>query len=52
MTKYSLSGLERLLLEGGVKPGSDDSVVHRPEICGYIDISIARDGTLYYSGPP
>ena len=52
MTKYSLSGLERLLLEGGVKADSDDSVVHRPEICGDIDIRIARDGTWYYLGSP
>ena len=51
MTKYSLSGLERLLLEGGVKADSDDSVVHRPEICGDIDIRIARDGTWYYLVP-
>lgn len=52
MTKYSLSGLERLLLEGGVKADSDDSIVHRPEICGDIDIRIARDGTWYYFGSP
>ena len=52
MTKYSLSGLERVLLDGGLEGDSDNSTIHRPEICGDIDIRIARDGTWYYLGSP
>ena len=52
MIKYSLSGLERALSEGGLKADSNYSVVHRPEICGDIDIRIARDGTWHYLGSP
>ena len=52
MTKYSLSSLERALSEGGLKGHSNDSVVHRPEVCGDIDIRIARDGTWHYLGSP
>ncbi len=52
MPTGSLSNLERVLVEGKRKGESPGSGAGGPQMCGDIDMRIARDGTWHYMGSP
>ena len=52
MSTVSLGNLERALAQGKDKRGVDSGPSGGPQMCGDIDIRIARDGTWHYMGSP
>jgi hypothetical protein len=52
MPTVSLNNLERSLGQSKGKPGIVPGVPGGPQMCGDIDMRIARDGTWHYMGSP
>ena len=52
MSTVSLGNLERALAQGKGKENEFPAFLGGPQMCGDIDIRIARDGTWHYLGSP
>ena len=52
MSTVSLGNLERALAQGKRKDDESPGPAGGPQLCGDIDIRIARDGTWHYLGSP
>jgi hypothetical protein len=52
MTAHSLTNLERALAQSKTKRGTSSTPTGGQQMCGDIDMRIARDGTWHYIGSP